>query len=81
MIGIKMAYYRKADWPRLLSIISDKESMHETWKEWHKAYEKLKDYIKFIHRENEQNSERIIKVIKKDVEKFYNLFDIHSVYE
>jgi hypothetical protein len=40
-----------------------------------KAYERLKDYIKFIHRENEQNSERIIKVIKKDVEKFYNLFD------
>lgn len=37
-----MAYYRKADWPRLLSIISDKESMHETWDEWLKAYEKLK---------------------------------------
>lgn len=46
MIGIKMAYYRKADWPRFLSIISDKESMHDTWKEWHKAYEKLKKNLR-----------------------------------
>lgn len=38
MIGVKLAYYRKKDWKRLLDTIDDKESMHATWKEWHKSF-------------------------------------------
>jgi predicted ATPase len=42
MIGIKIAYYRKKDWNRFINMIDDKESMHDTWREWHKAFEKGK---------------------------------------
>lgn len=42
MIGIKLAYYRKKDWKRFINIIDDKESMHDTWHDWHKAFEKTK---------------------------------------
>ena len=42
MIGIKLAYYRKKDWKRFIKIIDDRESMHDTWKEWHKAFLKTK---------------------------------------
>jgi len=42
MTGVKIAYYRKEDWKRLLEIIDDKESMHDTWSEWHRAYSKAK---------------------------------------
>ena len=47
MIGIKLAYYRKKDWKRFLDLIDDRESMHDTWKEWHKSHLKAKnDLIK-----------------------------------
>ena len=42
MIGIKLAYYRKKDWKRFVKIIDDRESMHDTWHDWHKAFEKTK---------------------------------------
>ena len=42
MIEIKLAYYRKKDWKRFIKIIDDRESMHDTWKEWHKAFLKTK---------------------------------------
>jgi len=42
MAGIKLAYYRKKDWKRFLKIIDDRESMHGTWNEWHKAFLKAK---------------------------------------
>jgi hypothetical protein len=42
MIGVKLAYYRKKDWKRFVNIIDDRESMHETWYDWHKGYEKAK---------------------------------------
>jgi len=42
MIGIKIAYYRKKDWNRLINMIDDKESMHDNWHDWHKAFEKGK---------------------------------------
>jgi hypothetical protein len=35
---INLAYYREQDWERFLEIIDDKENMHDTWKEWNKAY-------------------------------------------
>ena len=40
--AINLAYYKKKDWIRLLESIDDKESMHETWEEWHNAYLKTK---------------------------------------
>ncbi len=42
MIGVKIAYYRKEDWKRLLEIIEDKESMHDSWSDWHRDYLKAK---------------------------------------
>ena len=42
MIGIKLAYYRKKDWKRFIKIIDDRESIHDTWNEWHKAFLKTK---------------------------------------
>lgn len=43
MIGIKLAYYRKEDWKRFTKIIDDKESLHDTWNEWHNAFLKTKN--------------------------------------
>lgn len=42
MYVLKFAYYRKEDWNRFLNMIDDRESMHDTWEEWHKAFEKSK---------------------------------------
>lgn len=42
MIGIKLAYYRKKDWKRFVKTIADRESMHDTWQDWHKDFEKTK---------------------------------------
>ncbi len=39
---VNLAYYRKKDWRELLELISDPECMHDTWKEWHKSYIKVK---------------------------------------
>lgn len=39
---VNIAYYEKKDWDFFLSIIADKESMHDSWDEWHKAFLKLK---------------------------------------
>ena len=41
-LALKMAYYRKEDWELFLKTIDDRERMHETWEEWHDAYQKLK---------------------------------------
>ena len=35
---VNLAYYRKKDWKKFLELIDDRESMHDTWKEWHKSY-------------------------------------------
>ncbi|UWX55739.1 hypothetical protein NYZ99_04755 [Maribacter litopenaei] len=35
---VNLAYYRKKDWKKFLSMIDDRESMFDTWKEWHKSY-------------------------------------------
>ena len=42
MIGVKLAYYRKNDWKRFIKIIDDRENMHDTWKEWHLDFLKMK---------------------------------------
>ncbi len=43
MTEIILAYYKKKDWNRFLKSIDDRESMHSTWKDWHKAYQKTKN--------------------------------------
>ena len=41
-MAIKLAYYRKKDWKRFIKIISDRESMYDTWFEWYRGYKKTK---------------------------------------
>ena len=45
MTGINLAYYEKRDWKRFLKSIDDRESMHDTWKEWHNAYQKTRNEL------------------------------------
>jgi hypothetical protein len=40
--SINLAYYKESDWKRFLESIDDKESMHDTWKDWHNAFLKTK---------------------------------------
>lgn len=42
MIAIKLAYYRKKDWKRFLNMIDDRDKMHGSWHDWHKAFQKTK---------------------------------------
>jgi len=42
---VNIAYYEKKDWNYFLSIIEDKESMHDSWDDWHKAYLKTKTQL------------------------------------
>jgi hypothetical protein len=39
---VNIAYYEKKDWDFLLSVISDREKMHDTWEDWFKDFIKLK---------------------------------------
>jgi hypothetical protein len=40
--NVNIAYYEKKDWEYFLSIIDDRESMHESWDDWFNAFSKLK---------------------------------------
>jgi len=42
LAGVGLAYYKKKDWNRFIETIDDRESMHDSWKEWHKSYIKTK---------------------------------------
>lgn len=42
---VGLAYYQKKDWAKFLELIDDKESMHDSWKEWNKAYLKTKENL------------------------------------
>lgn len=42
---VGLACYQKKDWDKFLELIDDKESMHDTWKEWNKAYLKTKENL------------------------------------
>lgn len=33
-----LAYYKKEDWDRFIRSIDDRESMNETWEEWHQNF-------------------------------------------
>lgn len=39
---VNLAFYRKKDWKKFLTMIDDRDSMFDTWKEWHKSYLKTK---------------------------------------
>ena len=41
-MDVNLAYYRKKDWRKFLEMIDDRDSIHDTWKEWHKSYLKVK---------------------------------------
>lgn len=43
---IKLAFYRKNDWEKFLNSISDRESMHDTWEEWNKNYNRVKKTLR-----------------------------------
>jgi len=42
MNRVNLAYYEKEDYDYFLSIIDDRENLHDTWEEWYKAFTKLK---------------------------------------
>jgi hypothetical protein len=67
MIGINLAYYEKKDWKRFLKSIDDRDSMHATWKEWHKAYQKTKKDLTsqgFVVKDFVVNIEELINYCK-----------------
>ena len=45
MTEINLAYYQKKDWNLFLESIDDKDTMYSSWKEWNKAYIKLKKQL------------------------------------
>lgn len=45
---INLACYRQKDWNKFLSIIDDRESMFNTWKEWHKSYLRTKNELSVL---------------------------------
>ena len=45
MTAINLAYYRKEDWDKLLELIDDKASMHDTWNEWSMDFAKTKNKL------------------------------------
>lgn len=42
---INLAYYERKDWDYFLSIIPDREKMHESWDDWYQSYNKLKIFL------------------------------------
>jgi hypothetical protein len=40
---VNIAYYKETDWERLLAYADDRETMHDTWKEWHESFLKMKN--------------------------------------
>ena len=43
---IKIAYYEKKDWDKLMNSIADRESMHDTWEEWYREIIRTKKKLK-----------------------------------
>lgn len=44
---VNLAYYCKKDWKKFLDMIDDRDSMHDSWEEWHKSYLNLKRNLGF----------------------------------
>lgn len=45
---IKLAYYRKSDWDKLMKSIVDRYSMHDSWEEWNEEYKRTKKRLKSL---------------------------------
>lgn len=44
--SIKLAYYHKRDWKKLLESADDRDNMHDTWEDWHKDYLRARDAMR-----------------------------------
>ena len=40
-----LAFYRRKDWKKFLSMIDDRETMFDTWAEWHETYLRTKNEL------------------------------------
>ena len=38
MKTVNLAFYQKKDWEYFLSIVDDRNSLHDTWDDWFKSY-------------------------------------------
>lgn len=43
---VNVAYYEKRDYTRFLSIIDDRDDMHDSWEEWFLAFMKTIAFLK-----------------------------------
>jgi len=46
--GVKLAYYRKSDWNKLMSSVMDRNTMHDTWEEWNEAFNEFKSNVESL---------------------------------
>lgn len=46
MEEVKLAYYRKKDWNKLVKLVDDPGKIHASWDDWHKDYQKEKRALK-----------------------------------
>ncbi len=42
---VNLAYYRRKDWKNFLKMIDDKDSMHDSWEDWHKSFLRTKQIL------------------------------------
>lgn len=62
-----MAYYRKQDWKRFIRSIDDRETMHDTWKDWHTSFLKTKSELiqqGFVVKEIEVDIDELVEYCK-----------------
>jgi len=43
---VNVAYYEKKDYDRFLSIIDDRDNVHDSWEEWFLTFMKMNEYLK-----------------------------------
>lgn len=81
---VNLAYYRKKDWVKFLEMIDDRDSMHDSWNEWHKSYLKAKrnltskglvvnDYVVDLNELRKYCSNRGLKIDGKSRSQFVSV--------
>jgi hypothetical protein len=43
---VALAWFRREDYPRLLTIFEDAHEMHDTWEEWKKSAKEVEERLK-----------------------------------
>ena len=43
---VNLAYYEKSDWNKFLSIAVDRETLHDSWDDWHESFLRTKNHLK-----------------------------------